>query len=198
MRAHLYMLGAALFDTPRVENHEAVRALMWRVIYRSPVDARWVAPLLEIADAHQDIEELRAEHARLFVLGQPRVLAQPYGSYWLEGEQTLMGHSTSEVAALMRRHGLDVDRHSGLLPDHLVAELEFMAYLADREPLEATRATQAILLHDHLALWVPRFTSALRASEPPVYYRMAAHFLREVIARDCRRIPSPRRTPVAA
>lgn len=196
MRAHLYLLGAALFDTPRQENHEAVRALMWRVIYRSPVDARWVAPLLEIADAHQDIEALRSEHTRLFAPGQPSV--QPYGSYWLEGEQSRTGRSAIEVSALMRRHGLDAERHAGLPSDHLVTELEFMAYLADREPLEPTRATQAVLLHDHLALWVPRFTSALRASEPPLYYRMAAHFLREVIARDGRRIPAPRRTAIAA
>lgn len=198
MRAHLYMLGAALFDVPRAETQDAVRALMWRVIYRSPVDARWVPPLLEIADMHEDIAELQTEYSRLFVLGKPKVTAQPYGSYWLETEQTLMGRTTTEVSALLRRHGVDVDRRSGLLPDHLVTELEFMAYLADHNGFESTLATQAILLHNHLGVWVPRFTAALRTCEPALYYRMAAHFLREVIAWDCGRIPAPDRTPIAA
>lgn len=197
MRAHLYMLGAALFDEPRQEHQDALRALMWRVIYRSPVDARWVAPLLEIADAHDDVDELRSEYSRLFVLGEPKVAAQPYGSYWLEDEQLLMGRTTVEVGALMRRHGVDVDRRSGLLPDHLVSELEFMAYLADHNALESTLATQSVLLHKHLAVWVPRFVRALRASEPPLFYRMAAHFLREVIAWDCRRVPAPDRAVAA-
>lgn len=196
MRAHLYMLGAALFDEPRPEHHDALRALMWRVIYRSPVDARWVPPLLEIADAHEDATDLRSEHTRLFVLGQAQV-AQPYGSFWLEAEQTLMGRTTAEVSALMRRHGVDVDRRSGLLPDHLISELEFMAYLADHEPLESTLATQGTLLHEHLAVWVPRFTAALRTCEPSLFYRMSAHFLREVIAWDCRRVPVPGRAVAA-
>lgn len=197
MRAHLYMLGAALFDEPRPEHHDALRALMWRVIYRSPVDARWVPPLLEIADTHEHADELRAEYARLFILGKPKVLAQPYGSYWLENEQTLMSRSTAEVRTLMRHHGVDVDRRSGLLPDHLVSELEFMAYLADHHALESTLTTQATLLHEHLAVWVPRFAAALRACEPPLFYRMAAHFLREVIAWDCRRVPAPSRAIAA-
>lgn len=196
MRASLYRLGMALFDEPRRENHEAVRSLMWRVIYRSPVDARWVKPLLEIADAHERESRLHQEFQRLFV--SPHIVARPYGSHWLEPENEPMGRTTLELSKLMRRHGFTLDHRPGMLPDHLVAELEFMAHLIDAGRTNNTRGAQQHLLHDHLGAWLPDFTQALLTCQPSRFYRMAAHYLTDVIARDLRTIESPRPHPVAA
>jgi TorA maturation chaperone TorD len=188
MRASLYLLAATLFDEPRLDRRDDSRALLSRVIYRSPIESRWVPPLLEISDAHEHEERLRREHARLFVLAQPRVVAQPYGSFWLEPDRRLMGDTTIAMAQLMRRHSLAIDEHTGLLPDHLVSELEFMAYLAHREAAEDTRESQAILLGEHLGIWVPQFLAALHTCQPRRHYRMAAHYLNEVITWDLRRL----------
>jgi TorA maturation chaperone TorD len=195
MRSSLYLLAAVLFDEPRAELRDARRSLIARVAYRSPNQARWVAPLLEISDARLNEEQLRIEYARLFVLAQPRVVAQPYGSCWLEPDRQLMGNTTIEVRNMMREHGLAPDAHSGLLPDHIVCELEFMAWLAEQED---TQDTQEVLLQRHLGIWVPRFLDALDTCEPPRFYRMAARYLREVLAWDRIQLNTSRRSPVAA
>jgi TorA maturation chaperone TorD len=189
-------LGAALFDEPRPEKHEAVRALMWRVIYRSPVDARWVKPLLEIADAHETESKLLHEYLRLF--GHSDAVARPYGSYWLEPGQAPIGRTTLEVSKLMRRYGVSLDHHPGMLPDHLVAELECMAHLIERDRLDHTRSAQQKMIVEHLGLWVPRFAGELRACAPSRFYRMATHYLNEVIAWDARDLKGSTRRPIAA
>jgi len=195
MRSSLYLLGAALFDEPRPESKQALHALLWRVIYRSPVEARWVRPLLEIADAHERQDRLQREYARLFK--QPEVAARPYGSYWLEAEREPMGRTTGEVDKLMRRHGMGMERHPGMLPDHLVAEMELMAHLIDRERVEHTLSAEQHLVHNHLSVWVPQFTGALRSCAPSRFYRMAAHYVEDVIRWDVRRL-APDRRPIAA
>ena len=196
MRSSIYLLAAVLFDEPCPELRDTRSRLIARTAYRSPNDARWVQPLLEISDTCKDEDELRSEYARLFLLATPGVVAQPYGSYWLEPEHQLMGNTTVEVAHLMRQHGLAPDARSGLLPDHIVCELEFMAYLAEQEN---TQTTQEILLQRHLGVWVPRFLEALDSCQPPRFYRMAARYLREVIDWDQRRMTkSPTRASVAA
>jgi TorA maturation chaperone TorD len=197
MRANLYLLGAALFEAPRRENHEALRALMWRVIYRSPPDADWVPPLLEIADAHEREESLQRDYLRLFDASGAQPGAAPYGSFWLEPAHEPMGRTTMDVSKLMSRYGMGLDRHAGMLPDHLVAELELMANLAARERTENTRDAQEHLMLDHLGVWVPRFLTALRDSYPPRFYRMAAHYLEAIIAWDSRRLGRAR-DPIAA
>jgi TorA maturation chaperone TorD len=74
-----------------------------------------------------------------------------------------------------------------------------MAFLATQPPNESAHAAQQILLQRHVGAWVPLFLDALRASEPPRHYRMAAHYLQEIIAWDRRRWGiSPLRHAVAA
>lgn len=197
MRANLYLLGAALFEAPRRENHEALRALMWRVIYRSPPEAHWVPPLLEIADAHEREERLQKDYARLFEPAAGKGGAIPYGSYWLEPEGEPMGRTTLEISKLMGRYGVGLEGHAGMLPDHIVAELELMANLAARERAENTRDAQEHLLLEHLAVWVPRFLGALRESHPPRFYRMAGRYLEAVLAWDHARMTRAS-APIAA
>ena len=99
-------------------------------------------PAAEAADrmeaallAHEGIEELAIDHARLFV-GPFALLAPPYGSVYLEGERRLMGDSTLAVGECYREVGLEVAAGFNGTPDHIAAELEFMHFLVVKE-LEA-------------------------------------------------------------
>jgi TorA maturation chaperone TorD len=170
MRTNLYLLAAGLFDQPDHEHTGRLRGLLLELAARLAVDE----------------EDIAAEYTRLFVLAVPQVAAQPFGSCWLEPERGLMGRTTVEVREMMAAHGLEPAR--GLLPDHIVSELEFMAWLSAEEAHADTRETQRHLLNEHLARWVPRFNAALRAARPSPRFLLAADLLDRLLAEDARRL----------
>jgi TorA maturation chaperone TorD len=51
---------------------------------------------LAAAFAEGDLQDLLVDYTRLF-LGPVQPLARPYGSFWLEGETTLMQASSVDV-----------------------------------------------------------------------------------------------------
>ncbi len=178
-RTALYCLAAGLFDQPDEARNQTILELIRQLAQLPGSSGPWRTLLVGLAQAVQcDLEEAQTEYARLFILSFPEVAAQPYGSYWLEADHRLFASSTEEVARLMGDHGVVVDPESGLLPDHLVAELEFMAFLADQG--EATWSAQRRLF-DHLARWVPPFLAALRAAAPSPRYSGAADLLERLL-----------------
>src|SRR3990172_4313196 len=77
-------------------------------------------------------ESLLLDYTRLF-LGPSHAIAKPYGSVWLEDQNTLMGDSTMAVLALYEEGGFEIDAEFRELPDHIAAELEFLYLLIYRE-----------------------------------------------------------------
>lgn len=75
----------------------------------------------------------------------------------------------ADIAGFYRAFGLEAERER---PDHLVLELEFMAWLilktlraetlGDQEAAEVSRRAQARFFEEHLAWWTPAFSLALR------------------------------------
>ncbi|RLK51077.1 TorA maturation chaperone TorD [Alkalispirillum mobile] len=175
MRNYLYLLGAIIFDAPSPGRFEAARSLTTAL--RAQDLPAGHAAIVERIDSELTLTpQLACEHSRLFVLGNPDVAAQPYAAYWLEGQ--LMGECTVNVARHMEAFGFGVDRASGLLPDHIVAELEFLALLSDLETPAARDALEAFN-DQHLVRWVPLFTRALRRADPAPHplYAAAADLL---------------------
>lgn len=131
----------------------------------------------------EGIENLLVDYTRLF-LGPSHILAKPYGSVWLTGEETLMQESTSAVAALYREAGFDLDETFRELPDHIAAELEFLYLLIFREnqarsaedvsELEAIARLRTRFLNEHLGKWVIAFTAAVAAGARTAFYRELA------------------------
>jgi len=180
MRSQLYMLASGLFNQPTQERLEALQSLLIQLQSAMP-DAPWsdIFNALETEMAYEKAKEI--EYSRLFILDRLSVPAQPFGSYWLESEQCLLGKTTIEVKKMMAEHGIEVADNVGLLPDHIVSELEFMAYLASQDD---TLETQHQLLTQHLIKWVPQFIAAIHAAEPINYYRLAADFLDKLLTWD--------------
>lgn len=150
-------------------------------------DTPWRRMLESLAHDLDAGQASETEYNRLFVLSFPHAVVQPYGSHWLEQDRRLLGASALEVREMMAAHGLAVREESGLMPDHIVSELEFMAYLASQG--DTTLAAQEQLLDRHLARWVPKFTAALREARPSSYYQLAADFLDRLIQWDQVRLP---------
>src|SRR3990170_7064092 len=77
-------------------------------------------------------ESLLIDYTRLF-LAPSHIIAKPYGSVWLDGEETLMQDSTMAVQELYQEGGFEINEDFRELPDHIAAELEFLYLLIYRE-----------------------------------------------------------------
>ena len=128
-------------------------------------------------------EALLLDYTRLF-LGPNHIAAKPYGSIWLEGQNTVMGDSTMAVQKLYEQGGFDMNEDFREVPDHIAVELEFLYLLIYREneaarngEPEALRAMAALRKHfleEHLGRWIGPFTSAVIAGAQCGFYRRLA------------------------
>ena len=126
---------------------------------------------------------LRIDYTRLF-LGPTQAIANPYGSVWMSGEDTLMQGSTMAVLELYREGGFELDEDFRELPDHIAAELEFLYLLIYREnqahrlkepdALTSTVALRQRFLNEHLGAWIGSFTAAVSAGAESAFYHELA------------------------
>jgi len=121
-------------------------------------------------------EELLREYSRLF-LGPFQLEAPPFGSVYLEDEGRMMGESTAEAQRIYRECGLDLSPDFTSPPDHVAAELEFLAYLGfqERTSQEATwemffREQRAWFLDRHIGRWFPRFAENVESNTEMGFY----------------------------
>ncbi|VVS91291.1 TorD/DmsD family molecular chaperone [Desulfoluna spongiiphila] len=130
-----------------------------------------------------DFSELRIEFTRLFV-GPYGRLAPPCGSGYMDGTGTMMSDSTMDAVDRYRKAGLVVADTFKEAPDHIVAELEFLCFLVDKEidalspdtdeVPQARLREQKEFLERHLARWVPPFTENItRHATSPFYLNLA-------------------------
>jgi TorA maturation chaperone TorD len=174
-RAAAYARLAAAFDRPS----EAL----------AEVTAAWSGPG---AGPGRDWAALALEHTRLFV-GPGRVPAPPYGSVYHEGH-VLMGESTLDAMRQYREAGFSFAPDAGMLADHVVAELSFLAVLADEEAQAWTAGDEAgawvwlgrrgAFLCDHLGAWAPLLCQRILSATDEPFYRAVAVSLRELVAVD--------------
>jgi|GEM_PF-483731 len=143
---------------------------------------------------HPDVRRSCGEtYQRLFV-GLPDPAVYPYESCYRDPDRRLMGPWAAQAAAHYARHGLTSD---GLLPDHIAAELGFIAYLAARQAeaeargdvvtAQAYRAEQTAFLHAHLAYWAPHFCQAVLVRTDDPFYQAAARLLQDLLAAELQR-----------
>lgn len=128
-------------------------------------------------------ESLLVDYTRLF-LGPVQMIAEPYGSAWLEEEKTLMRDSSMAVLGLYEEGGFEMDEDFHELPDHVAAELEFLYLLnfsenqarriGDSEAAAAAAGLRKRFLDEHLGVWIGPFTAAIRAGAQSAFYRELA------------------------
>lgn len=119
-------------------------------------------------------EELLDEYERLFV-GPGRVPCPPYESLWRTDaprreQGRLMAACAVEVARIYAQLGLRVRADAHELPDHLVVELEALAFALEQGADDAAAALQ----REHLASWLPPFCARVEAETTHPFYRALA------------------------
>lgn len=183
VRSELYMLAAGLFKMPRAGRDQAIRSLATDILQSEIVETSWRPTLKAVAEnlaeEQQPYRILTADYIRLFVFPGQHGSAQPFAGHWLRDG----GKSSLEIEGLMASQGVDASAEIPLAPDHIVAELEVMAHLAQT----GSRSVQRSFLC-HMASWVPSFSRALRRASPLPRFALAADFLDRLIDWDMRQL----------
>ncbi len=132
----------------------------------------------------QQAESLAIEYARLFLA--PERLASPHESLQ-RGEGRLWGKSTVEVNQICKKFGFVLDEKFKDTPDHLSAELSFLAQLTQLEgkyiTSELTEEQDGVLevkkffLKNHILKWFSRFKDEVNQNAELSYYREIVNFL---------------------
>lgn len=185
----LYNLLADLFSQPDLVDRGDLLSSLKEILSCPNNDEPWRASLEKLENTlkkHETLSDYTAEYSRLFILNAETVPAQPFASCWLEKERRLMGETTLAIEKIMAGFGIGVDHSSGLLADHIVSELEFMAFLCEQD--HQNMETRQWLLENHLVRWIPPFAQAIRDADPMPYYRLAADLLEQVIGWDHARL----------
>lgn len=140
-----------------------------------------------------EAQALLLDYTRLF-LGPMDILANPYGSVWLDREKTLMNDSTLALLELYKEAGFEMDEEFRELPDHIAAELEFLYLLLFRENealragdtarLEQARDLKRRFLDQHLGRWIGPFAATLRGNAQTAFYRQLADLTEKVVQQE--------------
>ena len=132
------------------------------------------------------LQELLVDYAALFV-GPFETLAPPLGSVYMEQQPVLMGESTRNLLEIYRQAGLDMAEGFNGPPDHIIAELEFLAYListrlsADPETAQTLHELQQRFLGKHLGAWVAPFAGKVAQEAGTGFYQRLAELTRKIV-----------------
>ncbi len=139
--------------------------------------------------------ELNAMYERTFGL-LVSAACPPYETEYINSKFTFQrSHSLADVSGYYRAFGLTTATLNAERADHIVLELEFMAFLLGKERAayesgdadecleraEVCRAAQVSFLSEHLATWGALFAKLLQRENPGGYYEAVGQFLAALI-----------------
>ncbi len=129
-------------------------------------------------DADDELEKVLWEYTRLFI-GPYKLPCPPWESVYTSPKKLVMQEAHDEVRNYYRKAGLTINNND-IMPDHIGAELNFMALLLGNCRPKTLRSKHAVVtiedfLDDHILKWVPEFTRDMEnASETQLYKALAA------------------------
>lgn len=164
-----------------------------------PADQLDLEPLL--IELRKPLADLRAEYDRVFGLVVPRECPPYETEYHPSSEIFFRSQQLADIAGFYRAFGLDTAQARPERPDHVALELEYMAFLMTKKRLalipapdeaainESVAAERASICEDaanrffreHLAWWIPAFTSGMRRKSTGGFYAATANVLGALI-----------------
>ena len=130
------------------------------------------------------MEDLLWDYTRLFV-GPYKLPCPPWESVYTSQKKLMMQDAADEVKKAYAEFGLILD-DPAVMPDHVGAELNFLALVYERadgeaeRPSDGTRIGEAFL-NDHLMKWVPRFTEDMEMAAEAMLYKTLARTTRNAL-----------------
>jgi TorA maturation chaperone TorD len=186
-RAGIYRLLAQLFYLP--DEKQISRQFMMHledVFVAVGLRAKGLTERILSYDSDDFVTKIKVDFVKLFH-GSGHLLSPPYECL-CRGEKLVMGESTMAVVRFYREAGLELDQGYKNLPDHVSAELSFLAYLcemeANRRELNCGEVEHCLELQrqfylQHLGVWVEKFCANTIDQAQTAYYRELAIVLRD-------------------
>jgi putative dimethyl sulfoxide reductase chaperone len=125
-----------------------------------------------------ELENLLWEYTRLFI-GPYKLPCPPWESVYTSSTRLLLQDAANEVQEMYREANLAIST-ADVMPDHIGAELNFLAVLLQKIDSEEEGRDHYLglverFLAEHLLKWVPRFTTDMeKAAETSLYKALAA------------------------
>jgi len=133
------------------------------------------------------------EYTRLFGVG---LAATPYETEYDPLASARKGHRLADLLGFYEAFGVRIADHRKEFPDHVAAELEFMALLflkaahagaeAMEEALSVSEEAAVKFMADHLGAWGGIFADRVERATGEGFYRFAARLLRGFLLAECR------------
>lgn len=135
-------------------------------------------------DSEQELEDLLWEYTRLFI-GPNRLPCPPFESVYTSPQRLMMQDAYEQVRKAYAGIGVVIGS-ADVMPDHIGAELNFLAIVFHRMEIEPDkRSDYAALaedfLTDHLRNWVPLFTADMAEASETVFYKALAQITEQAV-----------------
>lgn len=140
--------------------------------------------------AEDETAKVEEEYVRLFLVNPE---APPYESFYIEPQGWVTGWILAQLEREYDRVGLALSPSSGEPPDHVAVELEFMAFLCDREARaweeDLEKDIQCLkrqrdFLDRHLGRWFPLFARWVKQTAPEGIYGVVVEAAEAFIKHD--------------
>jgi len=117
-------------------------------------------------------DTLQIEYTRLFINAAPKIIAPPYASFYIDGDQNLQGKTTQKTRDYYRQYGCDITNpHEPA--DHIRLELEFLASLCRDYELDA----EEIFLNTLFRPWFNQFYHRIIEDQGHPFYRVSVQLI---------------------
>ena len=135
-------------------------------------------------NSEEEVENLLSEYTRLFI-GPYKLPCPPWESVYTSPKRLMMQDAADQVRALYEGAGLTINT-AEVMPDHIGAELNFIALLFQRmnsnaDGKDVYPGITEKLLDEHLLKWIPDFTKDMEEAAETSFYKEVARATRKVI-----------------
>ncbi len=114
------------------------------------------------------LDDLAADYASIYL--NYAIKVSPEESVWLDEENLTHQEPMFQVRDVYQQHGLTAADWRKMPDDHLVLELQFIAYLLEGGQNEDALRESAKFLDEHLLRWLPSFAQRIAARCDTAYY----------------------------
>jgi len=138
-------------------------------------------------NSDEEMENFLWEYTRLFI-GPYRLPCPPWESVYVSPKRLMMQDAASQVMSIYREAGFTLDT-ADVLPDHIGAELNFLALILRKSHTEGGQSERYItltqkFLSEHLVKWVSSFTEDMENAADLMFYKTLARVTRTMIMAD--------------
>ncbi len=134
--------------------------------------------------SHDELEGLLWDYTRLFI-GPYKLPCPPWESVYTSPKRLMMQDAADQVMKLYREAGLSIETPD-IMPDHIGAELNFLALLlrkshSEAEGQEELQRITDNFLNEHILKWLPDFTRDMENAAETRTYRALARVTRNLV-----------------